>query len=326
MSTPNSRVSSFVQRAKKLSSYSNKSPSITNSSETPPKLKLFDQKDSSQDSEKLKSVVHKSIERGSPVEQVKTTKEPKNPTIEHMQRVFENFLKSRKKAKEEQKTIRETEEKVIERIKNSIRSEKERYKSYSKTEELESAYKNKSEKVMNIVQEQALKMDKKLSELQEENARLKQQLAAKTLTSVDGKIKSQESGSSYLETYSQKATEALREVPDTSQLLQNYKDNLDKLCSELCKGILEEQQQRLKTEENTNQVLSAEEKKIAELEAKIKDLQLRNHSKSVDKLMESNNSPRNLYEDETVALDSLSNSVLQNVYSKAIEDLTKSSI
>lgn len=91
------------------------------------------------------------------------------------------------------------------------------------------------------------------------------------------------------------------------------------LINSLCTRLIEEQTERLILEEKTYHIISEKEFRVRELEARAKELEIRFHSSSMDKIM----SPKHLLEpyEPYARLESMNkivNGVLDQVYDFAI--------
>lgn len=115
----------------------------------------------------------------------RTSAEP--DLINNLENMIEDFLKSRYSAHEKIQSYKENEFKVITELKETLDAEIEKSKA-NDINNWEKHYKDKAEKVMMIVKQEAMNMDKKLVEIRNENIILKQRLSEKNIEEVDKKI------------------------------------------------------------------------------------------------------------------------------------------
>lgn len=97
-------------------------------------------------------------------------------------------------------------------------------------------------------------------------------------------------------------------------------DDLVHLINSLCTCLMDEQTSRLILEEKTYQIISEKEFRVRELEARVKDLEMRPHSASMDKIM----SPKHLLEpyeppSKQEPMNKIVNGLLEQVYEFAID-------
>jgi len=109
---------------------------------------------------------------------------------------------------------------------------------------------------MNVVKEEALVMDKKLSQLQQENSRLREMIANQTNGHSEDSPDSEDSA-----------------ILQLFQKVESGEDVYEDLCCALAQKLLVEKEHRLKTEQQANQMISEEEKLIKSLEERIKALE-----------------------------------------------------
>eukprot|EP00361_Fabrea_salina_P001770 CAMPEP_0202425836 /NCGR_PEP_ID=MMETSP1345-20130828/358_1 /ASSEMBLY_ACC=CAM_ASM_000843 /TAXON_ID=342563 /ORGANISM="Fabrea Fabrea salina" /LENGTH=183 /DNA_ID=CAMNT_0049036127 /DNA_START=292 /DNA_END=843 /DNA_ORIENTATION=+ len=122
--------------------------------------------------------------------------------------------------------------------------------------QIEAGYKKKTDKLMNVVKEEALVMDKKLSQLQQENSRLREMIASQTNGHSEDSPDSEDSA-----------------ILQLFQKVESGEDVYEDLCCALAQKLLMEKEHRLKTEQQANQMISEEEKLIKSLEERIKALE-----------------------------------------------------
>jgi hypothetical protein len=176
------RVNVFLERARNLHSTS---PKLTQKSRSPVKqLETYSPKNSFTPSSK-------------PCQE--------NPLIADLEQMIDSFLRSRTDTLKRVENTSQKERKFIEEVKKTIESEKIKSKN-SGISDMEKEYKEKAEKILAIVKQEASRIDRKLVELQAENLKLKQQLTEKNLEVVDKKL--------------------LREVYSVDQVLSNLSSDL----------------------------------------------------------------------------------------------------
>lgn len=107
--------------------------------------------------------------------------------LENLESMVETFLKTRNETSKRLEIHKQKESKFIEEIKKSLELEIEKKKSLGLAE-LEKEYKEKTDKVLKIVRQEALNIDRKLVEIQSENLKLKQKLSEKNIEVIDMKI------------------------------------------------------------------------------------------------------------------------------------------
>ena len=122
----------------------------------------------------------------SPTTSIKQTS-IENDLVQNLETMIETFLKTRTETSKRLDLHKQKESKFIEGIKKSLEFEIEKKKS-SGLLEMEKEFKEKTEKVLMIVKQEALNVDKKLVEMQNENLKLKQALSEKNIEVIDKKI------------------------------------------------------------------------------------------------------------------------------------------
>lgn len=167
------RVNVFLEKARMLSSssptkniYASKSPSRMPSAKSP-------------------RVVSPMKQEKKNISATRTSAEP--DLINNLENMIEEFLKSRYSAHEKIQNYKENEFRVIAELKETLDVEIEKSKA-NDVNNWEKHYKDKAEKVMMIVKQEAMNMDKKLVEIRNENSQLKQRLSEKNIEEVDKKI------------------------------------------------------------------------------------------------------------------------------------------
>ncbi|CAG9326884.1 unnamed protein product [Blepharisma stoltei] len=209
-------------------------------------------------------------------------------TINEVEKLVDSLIESRRKFAEQAKAQEENELELISQIKNSLQKPGE---ALDPIQQAEMAYKKKTEKLLKVVKDEALIMDKKLLVLQQENEQLKQQLAGKEENKSNSRSSSRGDGnfSGLSETeIMQKLNELV--PPDNegdytnfidSEILllfqlceiKNDPETNKKLCIALSKKLVHEQQQRFKTEEQAQKMIAEDQKLISSLEEKLKMLE-----------------------------------------------------
>ena len=164
------RVNVFLERARQLSSIS----PLKIPAKTPTK---------SADDKTARSISPNSSEK--PFQSNKKTNDP--DVINNLESMIENFLQSRYNIHKKIENHKQKELKVISELKKTLEDQIEKSKS-NDLQICEKIYQAKAEKVLMIVKQEALNMDKKLAALNEENFRLKKALLEKKIEYVDNKI------------------------------------------------------------------------------------------------------------------------------------------
>lgn len=103
-------------------------------------------------------------------------------SLTEIENLVESLMKTRQNLDEKIKEQQEKEFEVISMIKDSLSKSKAKEEQFDSVQAAEMyllfrAYKKKTEKLLEVVREEAQVMDKKLSELQKENERLKSLIA-----------------------------------------------------------------------------------------------------------------------------------------------------
>lgn len=160
------RVNVFLERARQLQSAS---PKLLAKPRSP-----------------VKSTSPHEPKPASPTAPIKQTN-IENDLLQNLETMIETFLKTRTETSKRLELHKQKESKFIEEIKKSLEFEIERKKS-SGLAEMEKEFKEKTEKVLMIVKQEAMNIDKKLVEMQNENLKLKQALSEKNIEVIDKKI------------------------------------------------------------------------------------------------------------------------------------------
>jgi hypothetical protein len=165
------RVNVFLERARMLSS---SSPKVQNKSKSPTRM----QEDRSL---RVNSPFQTHTRKGS------TGKIAENDPITEMETTLNDFMRSRYNISKTIESHKQIEQRFIRDLKSTLEGEIEKNK-YNEHGNGERSYKEKAEKVLMIVKEQALSIDRKMNQLKQENAQLKQMLTEKNLEMVDQKL------------------------------------------------------------------------------------------------------------------------------------------
>ena len=165
------RANVFLERARQLSSssplknnYSSKSPGTS-----------FEERPSNSSIKQDRRLVHTPSQSTEP------------DIINTLETMIDDFLMSRYSTHKKIENHKQNEFRVITELKKTLDAEIEKSKT-NDMKVLEKVYKDKADKVLMIVKQEALSMDKKLSAFREENNRLKQALSEKNIQAVDAKI------------------------------------------------------------------------------------------------------------------------------------------
>jgi hypothetical protein len=194
-------------------------------------------------------------------------------------------------------------------------------------------------------------MDRKLSAVQEENKKLQEELNVIIIQRkeevrrklVERKRSEMKSCASYINLYSKQDSKRpsmqslittlnsidINNISDIESIVPKVfsdiesglsSDDLVHLINSVCTRLIEEQTSRLILEEKTYQIISEKEFRVRELEARVKDLEMRPHSASMDKIM----SPKHLLEpyeppSKQEPMNKIVNGLLEQVYDFAID-------
>ena len=102
--------------------------------------------------------------------------------------MIDSFLRNRSDTLKRVSSTQHKESKFVEEVKKTIELEKQKSKN-SGLAEIEKEYKDKAEKLLMIVKQEAARIDGKLVDLQGENARLKSSLSEMKVLAVDIKLR-----------------------------------------------------------------------------------------------------------------------------------------
>jgi hypothetical protein len=160
------RVNIFLERARQLSSSS--------------PLKTTKVSKTSPHGDKL------NVQQSKPAKKL-TRPVPKSDIVHSLESMIDDLLESRYSVNKKIESHKQKELSVITELKKILDVEINKNK-ITDLQSCEKLYKEKNEKVLAIVRQEALNMDKKLSEITAENFKLKQALTAKNIEFVDKKI------------------------------------------------------------------------------------------------------------------------------------------
>lgn len=110
--------------------------------------------------------------------------------ISDIEQMIDSFLRNRTDTLKRVISTQHKESKFVEEVKKTIEAEKQKSKN-SGFADIEKEYKDKAEKILMIVKQEASRIDAKLVELQAENSKLKFQLSEKNIEAVDKKLKNE---------------------------------------------------------------------------------------------------------------------------------------
>jgi len=188
---------------------------------------------------------------------------------------FNQFFSELSKVISMKESFRKKQKDQLEGFKTTLEKQKQTQEVKDKLTKFKQSQKKVSNKVMGSFKDEALKLDKKLSELNQENFDLKLKLEnlpkKKHNTSYMMSFSSQTSP----DEQTQELMNSLQTISENSQLHQVIRSSgcdYKNLAAELCKKVLEEQSQRLLTEEKTAKLFETKETYVKELEKNFKQI------------------------------------------------------
>jgi hypothetical protein len=233
---------------------------------------------------------------------------PANQTIDNISKVeviVDKIAKSSQNLNKDIEKHFKFENSVLENLSAALSTQKKILESNPKIKEIEDKNHKKMKEILKLFKSEALKMDMKLNSLRLENTKLKSVLDIPQAPKCNQSASIQQifyrlsSGS-----FDYKFAGVLKDLCDTckphgigersKEFVANWFDclrvNLDEyrnFMGSIAKKIIEEQQKRLKTEEETSKMMEYEEKIIETLELKLKIAEAKHQKNSYRKMQNS---------------------------------------
>ena len=212
-----------------------------------------------------------------------------NNDIKKFEVIVEKIAKTKTEFCKDLEKQEKLENKALNNLYTNLKTQKKKLAENPKIQEIEETSKKKMDKILKVFKEEALKMDSKLKELRSENSKLKSIISNPQLSSCTNKEKSlgQIIYSMIINNKDDKFVDSLINLCITCKKNKNFEfienfipnwfnclrvDSADYplILSSLCRKIVEEQQKRLKTEEETGRIVEYEENIINTLELKLR--------------------------------------------------------
>ena len=172
-------------------------------------------------------------------------------TLSEVTTLLQSLIEERNSLKQRVQESQAREEQVIATVKELLKQSRQKD---AQPQDAELAFKLKSEQILRVVKEEALVMDKKIFELQEENKTLKARLED-NIQLVGG-------------------SESLdAEVVQRFEAFETDQSQAQALCVALAKKLVHERTQRQTTEQQAADMIAQQDKLIASMQERLKNLE-----------------------------------------------------
>ncbi|OMJ96368.1 hypothetical protein SteCoe_119 [Stentor coeruleus] len=219
------------------------------------------------------------------------SEQPSKDNVSKFEEMIKKFTSTRAELNRDLEIHEKFENKVLDNLVVSLKLHKQILSSDPKIKEVDEKNNKKLQQIVQIFRSEALKMDSKLQNLRQENQQLKEilnspQLAStksdrtKSLKQILTILSITSSSNSSFSSILSDLCSTYKKISKSSQIentMTNWFDclrlsekNLNPFLSALSKKLIEEQQKRLRSEEEAGKMMDYEEKIIQDLEEKIR--------------------------------------------------------